>query len=133
LIIFEKKLVLTKQYKKITGDLLLYSFFSGLLLGSINYFVNISIEPTNLMYVSLILIFSFPIMSTWIYARQVNELDFRSSFSVSFMTLFFGSLFFSVLLDLKEIRVFNFQDFILNLPPLMAYSFLLATFLKKKN
>ena len=132
MIIFVENLILENRYKKISIDLLGYAFFSGIVLGTL---VSVPIFLTGMtnqaIYFFFILLFIYPIISTWIYRNRVSVLDFRSSFSVSFLTLLTASFIYCVFMHFTAFRVFNFSQFIFSLPPLIAYSFLLATFLKK--
>ena len=134
MIIFAENLFLLGRYNKISSNLLRYAFFSGLflcLLVSLPiFFLGITEEGAYLFY---FLLFLFPIISTWIYRNRVLVLDFRNSFSVSFLTLFIATFLFAVLMDFKGYRDFNLSQFIFFLPPLMGYSFLLATIFKKEN
>jgi len=133
LIIFVENLILANRYKKISIDLLGYAFFSGIVLGTLvsaPIFL-IGRMTSQAIYFFFILFFIYPIISTWIYRNRVSFLDFRSSFSVSFLTLLTASFIYCVFMHFSGFRVFNFSQFIVSLPPLIAYSFLLATFLKK--
>ena len=132
MIIFVENLILVSRYKKISIDLLSYAFFSGIVLGALVSVPIFFIGMTNqAIYFFFIFLFIYPIISTWIYRNRVSFLDFRSSFSVSFLTLLTASFIYCVFMHFSGFRVFNFSQFILSLPPLIAYSFLLATFLKK--
>ena len=132
MIIFVENLILANQYKKISIDLLGYAFFSGIVLGILVSIPIFLIGMTNqAIYFFFILLFIYPIISTWIYRNRVSFLDFRSAFSVSFLTLLIASFIYCVFMHFKAFRPFDFSQFVFSLPPLIAYSFLLATFLKK--
>ena len=120
------------NYKKISRDLFSYAFFSGIALGSLVSFPIHWFGWTNgVVYFFWSLIFVYPIISTWIYRRRVVSLDFRSCFSVSFLTLLTAILIYSIFLHIKGLSDFNFSSFFFSLTPLIAYSFLLASILKK--
>ena len=75
----------------------------------------------------------FPIFSTWFYRRKVSFLDYRSAFSVSCLTLLIGTLLYAIVLGFYDMKPFSLKGYIFSLPIPMAYSFLLATLLKKQN
>ena len=120
------------NYKKISRDLFSYAFFSGIALGFLVSFPILLYGWTNsFVYFFWSLIFVYPIISTWIYRKRVDSLDFRSCFSVSFLTLLTAILIYSIFLHIKGLSDFNFSSLIFSLTPLIAYSFLLASILKK--
>ncbi|MEC8537555.1 MAG: hypothetical protein VXY26_02015 [Bacteroidota bacterium] len=120
------------NFKKISRDLLSYAFFSGIALGLLLSFpIHLFGLTNSVVYFFWCLIFVYPIISTWIYRKRVISLDFRSSFSVSFLTLLIAILIYSIFLHIKELSDFNFSSLIFSLTPLIAYSFLLASILKK--
>ena len=120
------------NYKKISRDLLSYAFFSGIALGFLVTFpIHLYGWTNSVIYFFWSLIFVYPIISTWIYRKRVVSLDFRSSFSVSFLTLLTAIFTYSIFLHIKGLTDFNFSSFIFSLTPLIAYSFLLASILKK--
>jgi len=122
------------NYKKISRDLLIYAFFSGIALGSLVSFPIFLFGMTNnVIYLFWFLLFVYPIISTWIYRKRVVSLDFRSSFSITFLTLLIAVFSYSIFLHFKGFSDFNFSSFIFSLTPLIAYSFLLASILKKQN
>ena len=127
-----REVFLVNNYKKISRDLFSYAFFSGIALGFLVSFPIYWFGWTNsVVYFFWCLIFVYPIISTWIYRRRVVSLDFRSCFSVSFLTLLTAILIYSIFLHIKGFSDFNFSSFIFSLTPLIAYSFLLASILKK--
>ena len=142
------------SYKKISRDLLQHSVFSGFFLGLafclVIFFFSIelrvyemennqTIDYIQKQISSLGVIFwwsifcIFPIFSTWFYRRKVSFLDYRSAFSVSCLTLLIGTLLYAIVSDFYEITPFSLKRYIFSLPIPMAYSFLLATLLKKQN
>ena len=119
------------NFKKISRGLLSYAFFSGIALGLLLSFpIHLFGLTNSVVYFFWCLIFVYPIISTWIYRKRVISLDFRSSFSVSFLTLLIAILIYSIFLHIKELSDFNFSSLIFSLTPLIAYSFLLASILK---
>ena len=142
------------SYKKISRDLLEYSFFSGLFLGLVFYLVMFfctielrihevehdqtidHIEKQLSLFGAFVfysIFFIFPVFSTLFYRRKVAFLDYRSAFSVSCLTLLIGLLLNEMLLDVSDMKTFSLNSYIFSLPFPMAYSFLLAALLKKQN
>ena len=125
--------LVSKPSRKISKDLLKYSLFSGCLLGllcSLPVFL-LGVSKIGL-YLFWTLLMFFPILSVLKYRSQVSILDYRETFSICFLTLAIGSLICKISYHLYDQDIFHVLEYIRGLPIPIAWSFLLAFFLKKQ-